>query len=494
MYKKTNFIQAELSDFYLPFAGQIDKDNRWVVLADQIPWQSVDRIYAENFSSGCGNPAYNSRIAFGALIIKEKLGTSDRETVLQIAENPYLQYFLGFSEFTSKLPFNHSSMTHFRKRFTKELIAEINDEIVMAELKKRDDFDNEDAESHPENKGKLLIDATCAPSDIAFPTDLNLLNAAREKTEEIIETLHAPLVGKEKKPRTYCKIARKDYLSVAKRKRPGKKLIRKGIRKQLGYIERNLGYIEKLVDSSDLGLLSKRELKNLIVIHEIYRQQRFMYDSKVHSVKDRIVSISQPHIRPIVRGKAKVSVEFGAKVSASLIDGFVFADRIGWNNFNEGGDLPAQVEEYKRRCGFYPESVHADKIYITRTNRAYCKEKGIRISGVPLGRPKKATPQNEMELKRQQKQLREDEVSRIPIEGKFGQGKRRFGLGLIMTKLSQTSEVAIMMNFLVMNLEKLISSVFSVLFLSYMVVRESGIRLLGKYGSFMRTFIPLRAA
>ena len=189
-----------------------------------------------------------------------------------------------------------------------------------------------------------------------------------------------------------------------------------------------------------------------------------MYTNRVHSTKDRIISISKPHIRPIVRGKTKANVEFGAKLSASVVDGFVFADRISWDNFNEGGDLPMQIESYKSRYGYYPESVHADKIYITLKNRRYCKERGIRISGVPLGRPKKITSENLEEIKKRKRQLRKDEIDRIQIEGKFGQGKRRFGLGLIMTKLAKTSEVSIMMSILLMNLEKLLSTFLCALF------------------------------
>ena len=101
------------------------------------------------------------------------------------------------------------------------------------------------------------------------------------------------------------------------------------------------------------------------------------------------VSLKQPHIRPIVRGKAGKSVEFGAKLSASCRNGYVFLDRISWDNFNESGDLKRQVEAFKRFTGFYPESIHVDRIYRTRDNRAWCKEIGIRMSGVRLGRPPK---------------------------------------------------------------------------------------------------------
>jgi transposase, IS5 family len=125
----------------------------------------------------------------------------------------------------------------------------------------------------------------------------------------------------------------------------------------------------------------------LLVVVEIYRQQLWLYENKKQSIDDRIVSLSQPHIRPIVRGKAGKAVEFGAKLSASCFDGFVFLDHISWDNFNESGDLKAQVESFKSYTSYYPESVHVDKIYRTRENRAWCKERGIRISGSPLGRP-----------------------------------------------------------------------------------------------------------
>jgi hypothetical protein len=108
---------------------------------------------------------------------------------------------------------------------------------------------------------------------------------------------------------------------------------------------------------------------------------------KIQKIENRIVSLAQPHIRPIVRGKAGKPVEFGAKLSASCFEGYVFLDRISWDNFNEAGDLKAQVEAFKNFTGYYPESVHVDKIYRNRDHRAWCKERGIRISGLPLGRP-----------------------------------------------------------------------------------------------------------
>jgi len=176
-------------------------------------------------------------------------------------------------------------------------------------------------------------------------------------------------------------------------------------------------------------------------------------------VDDRIVSISQPHVRPIVRGKAGRPTEFGAKLSISVVGGFSFVDRLSWDSYNEGGDLIGQIETYRRRFGYYPESVHVDKIYRTRANRKFCKEHRIRMSGPPLGRK----PLNVSAADK--KQAATDEAIRNHVEGKFGQAKRRFGLGRIMAKLASTSAAQISLSFLVMNLERALRQLFLLLFL-----------------------------
>jgi len=190
----------------------------------------------------------------------------------------------------------------------------------------------------------------------------------------------------------------------------------------------------------------------------VYRQQQWMWSNNKQSIADRIVSITQPHIRPIVRGKAVTAVEFGAKLSATCVDGYVFLSRISWDNFNESVDLKGQIEAYKKLVGVYPESVHVDKIYRTRENRAWCKERGIRISGSHDGRPKLKVS------KEARKQALEDEKIRNEIEGKFGQGKRRFSLSRVMAKLPDTAQTAIAIAFLVMNLSKMFRQILWVFF------------------------------
>jgi len=466
MYRKTNESSIAPENFELPFEGKLSADNRWIIMAELIPWEEFEEEYAQNFHEEMGAPAKPFRMALGALIIKEKLKTSDRETIEQIKENPYLQYFLGMSAYSNEALFDATMFVNFRKRISKNLINKINKRMVMRERKKKEieeksERKEEEKESQIKNKGKLILDASCAPADLSYPQDLGILNQARKKTENILDCLYQSLrIKLKKKPRTYRKRARKDYLKVAKKRRCSQKERREAIKKQLQYIKRNLSQIEKLIEGgSELSSLSKRNYKMLLVVTEVYRQQLWMWENKSSRIDDRIVSITQPHIRPIVRGKAGKPVEFGAKISVSCFESYVFLDHLSWDNFNESGDLQAQVEEYKEFTGYYPESVHVDKIYRTRKNLAWCKERGIRISGVPLGRPPKNIS------KETKKQALEDEGIRNAIEGKFGQAKRRYSLDCIMTKLDKTSETDLAITFLVINLSNLLRQV-NCLFLS----------------------------
>jgi len=255
---------------------------------------------------------------------------------------------------------------------------------------------------------------------------------------------------KEKKPRTYRKQARKEYLKVSKRRKQNKKMIVKGIKKQLQYLRHNVNHIEKLSTKTPLQILGTGLYKDMLVRSELYRQQKEMFDEKKHTINGRTVSISQPHVRPIVRGKANAPVEFGAKISVSLVDGYSFFETLSWNAYNEANELTFHIENYKNRFGYYPESVHFDGIYRNRENRRYCKNHNIRMPGLPLGRPPKDTE----EYRKIVKCSKTDVVARIPVEGVFGVGKRRYGMARIMTKLRETSETAISLTALVMNLEK----------------------------------------
>ncbi len=201
MYRKLDPTPKEPSNFDLPFEGQLSENNRWVIMAKIIPWSEFEEEYAQKFTCSMGAPAKSFRMALGALIIKERLGTSDAETVEQIRENPYLQCFLGLSAYSNESPFDSSMFVYFRKRIGVNLVNKINEKMVKDQTEVQgEEVEKKSSErSEPKNQGKLILDATCAPADIKYPTDLGLLNQAREHTEKIIDSLHNQTKSPKKK-------------------------------------------------------------------------------------------------------------------------------------------------------------------------------------------------------------------------------------------------------------------------------------------------------
>jgi hypothetical protein len=488
MIRTTSAKQLTIAEFDWPFETALDKNNRWVKLSECIPWDELAESYYQGLPADRGRPLKDARLVIGAVIIKHKLCLSDVETVLQIQENPYLQYFVGLPGYQATAPFAPSLLVEIRKRMGEAVFEGFHRAIIEAhecqkpvkpepqaptdasprsepgasptEEKPSDPPAATSAQTEPEatepaHRGQLIIDATVAEQAIRFPTDLSLLNEAREFSERLIDTLcaHLKIVNK---PRTYRRKARAAYLAIAKQKRPGRKTLRRGLKQQLQYLRRNLGHIEQLLAPIPEGQplpLPGWLLHRYWVIQHVYQQQWEMYHTQTHRCDHRIVSLSQPYVRPMVRGKQDKPVEFGAKLSVSLTgDGLAHVDHLRWDAFHEGLDLPTQVEAYRERYGHYPERVIADPLYGTRANRSYLKQRGIRFAGKPLGRPKQVTDANREQLKQAKAQRRQDYLQRIPIEGKFGQGKKGYRLNDIRAKRANTAFAWINTIFLVMNL------------------------------------------
>lgn len=508
MYIASNNDQLSIEDFFMPFGGTLLKTNRWVKLASVLPWDHIEDIYMQSFHDKNGRPAISSRIAFGLIFIKEYDNLTDEGTVYAIAENPYMQYFLGLHAFQAKPLFDSSMMVHFRKRFPVEEIAKINEYVCTGkwpensrnvdrndsanvdqnesaavenieeqqeseEKEERKEDEQQDQppkggsgkknkntskkklkkEKKPEKKqkknhGKLLMDATVAPADIKYPTDIDLLNKSREHLEKAVDLLWKEVPHTGHKLPYSPKTARKSYLSLAKSKKWTETNCRKAISDQLRYIKlatKRLEALKQQVPNYE-QLFPEWLRRCLEVIPRVYAQQKQMYDTHSHKCEDRIVSLEQPHVRPIQRGKRPNPTEFGQKLHLSVVDGYTYLEQPCWNNFNEGCDLQAVVEDYYRKFGFYPEAVLADKIYQTRANRAYCKERGIRLTGPALGRPK-----GEEADRKQKRQMYQDACDRNAVEGRNGNAKRRFGLDLISTKLDETSKTEAGLNILAMN-------------------------------------------
>ena len=496
MIRYTPQSQLTLEGFQTPFSQHLDKNNRWVKLTAVIPWDKLANIYYRKMDSDFGAPSLSARMVIGAVIIKHMLNIDDREVVAQIQENMYLQYFVGFSSFTTKEAFDPSLMVSIRYRLGQDVMEEFN-QLVLQEAgiipskemaatdsddkdnKSSDTFSNADQstandkeepgiepsnnierndlaaanKTSPDNSGTLLLDATVAEQQIEYPTDLKLLNESREQLERMIEQVCKE--GKLHQPRMYKNKARQQYLIVAKKKKKTRKDIRKGLRRQLQYVSRDIKYINNLFEqhTSLRKVLEKRNWKILQVIHEVHRQQQEMYTDDKRTIGHRIVSLYQPHVRPMPRGKDRVQTEFGSKQLVMLKDGYTHVQTISWDNFNEGIHLEECIEAYKEIYGCYPEKVSADGIFGNKTNRQYLKEKAIRFVGKQLGRPPKISA---AEKRKQQKEM----AGRNEIEGKFGQGKNGYGLQKIKARMKATSESWIMSIYFIMNLVKLSERAF----------------------------------
>ena len=468
MYKSDNKLQSSFLDFNQPMGLHMNPENRWIKMADMIPWDVFEKKYKHLFKSKTGNVAKPLRMALGALIIQTRFQYSDRELVQQITENPYLQYFIGLPGYQETPPFDASTLVLFRKRISAKMLMEANEYLLQENKpdRKEDDNDHHNPPSgngcgdsgkteESENKGTLTIDATCAPVYIRYPQDVSLLNEAREKLEEMISWFHKAYGVA--LPRRDCRAARKQYLSFAKSKKHSAKQIRKALKKQLSYVKRNIGYLERFMSA---GLTPRqKDIPTILTIFKLYEQQKYMYDNKVHKVENRIVSISQPWIRPIVRGKVKAPVEFGAKLDLSIdAKGYARIENISFDAYNESTCLQDAVNAYYERTGYYPERVLADQIYRTRDNRAFCQKHGIRLSGPKLGRPSKETTKTDKQIEYQ------DNTDRIEVERRFSLTKRCYGMGKIVTKLEDTQFTSIALSVFVANIVRMQQRILSALF------------------------------
>lgn len=494
MYQKQpSHLEFPEIEFFIQ--GHLDPKNKWIQLSKMIPWDCFEKAYMGNFKEGGsakGTVAYNVRMAIGSLIIKQMLSVSDREVVDLIQESPYLQYFVGIKGFQTCPPFDASMMTYFRQRFPISILEEINEIIIEHAQKKNkkdsienesvaqseldnsdakqtpssseDDSDNDETKPPPPNKGSIAIDASCLPADIKYPADWNIVYDALGVSESLIDQYRAKFPGLGDRPRTKRKLYRKRFLEVAKHPKAKKVNKRSCMRFLLNSLNRNLGFLQQYLEK--VGIPNEKMGDLLNIIQQVYSQQYQMWSTKTHKVENRIVNVFQPHVRPIIRGKAGRNVEFGAKITISTQDGFTRLTRLSWDAYNEESDLQTVCEWYFKKYGYYPEAVLVDKLFRNKKNRLYCKERGIRMSGKPLGRPPKADSPDTTS-----QDAINDNAQRNAVEGKFGQCKRRFGLDRVMARRKDCSETVIAMGIIVANLQRWLDELFLCL-----IMAQCGIR------------------
>ena len=433
MYRRKDRETGYLFPELFPFGGKLDTNNRWLKIAELIPWEELEDEYEKHFSEGKGRPAIDGRLVLGALLLRHMRNASDEEIELQIQESPYLQAFCGFENFQTGKLFDESSLSRVRKRIGAKFFRELEKKTYEVLVERK----------IIRGKG-MLVDATVYPEAIRYPTDAGLLNRAREWLVQRIDEI-GKKVGKKK--RTYKRKARQEYLSFSKTRRRGKKAVKKIKKALLQYVRRNLKQLDELITVAERrGEEIKREVrKRLKVVRRVYEQQLEMYRENKRKIKERIVSLHKPEIRPIIRGKAGKRVEFGPKVTLSHIDGFTFMDHISHENFNEALLVPRQVKLFEAKFGKKPGWCVGDGIYGNRDNRKYLKEMGIRDAFVPLGRKAKKDATDRRWRKKMQR-------VRNQIEGGIGHSKEHAMVHRIRYRIEEGSEIWLRLGLLGMNL------------------------------------------
>ncbi|MGM9852617.1 MAG: IS5 family transposase [Muribaculaceae bacterium] len=444
---------------------RLPKTNRWVQMGDALPWTEYEKVYnkrLKNDAVGASNRP--GRMAIAALIIKHRLGLSDEETILAIQENPYMQYMCGLTEYTDQPIFDPSLFTTIRKRITIEDINALTLELAKKSREKtaKEHKDNNNDGGIPSSDSTrptdLKADATCADAEVRYPTDIDLIEDGSQYIGRMIDKVCG--IKKIRKPTGIERPRIRDiYLNVIKRKHKGAKLIKDAITRMLPLLYRDILTLLNLIgiDDETYGRFNRTQKRTIQAVIDMYHQQETMLRLGTHTCENRIVSIHQPHIRPIVRGKAKAKVEFGAKIGVSMVNGYSFIDHHSWEAYNEASDLQTHIDRYKERFGCEPKRFFGDKIYLNRDNRKTLKEKGIEIMGRPLGRPPKNPTEEQLERERIGISLRNE------AEAQFGTGKRAYRANNIRARLPETAECWTAMCYFVRNLTKFMSELCLVL-------------------------------
>jgi len=279
----------------------------------------------------------------------------------------------------------------------------------------------------------MFTDATCYESEMRYPTDQKLLWECVEKGYDLMCKASRQLGIH--RPRTKSLDVEKANLTYRKQRKHNKTQTRRIARRLLDLLGKVLREIRKMDREHEAAkLFTDREKQTIDIITKAYRQQcnHFQSGDARESIPNRIVSVSKPYVRPIVRGKETKNVEFGAKCNNILVDGISFIEKLSFNAFNEGARLPHCIKMHRRLFGMDAKKIGGDTSYAGTANRDLCKELKIQTSFVKRGKPFKEM--NEKDFVRQ-------ELARVratAMEGSFGTQKEHYSMRRIKARRKET--------------------------------------------------------
>lgn len=423
--------------WFLP--PEVDPGHELIKLTHAIDWECLTEAISQFYSKTMGRPTKPARAKIGLLILKHRYQLSDEEVVDQLKRDLYFQYFWDVHISHARAFINPSTMTYFRKQIGVEGIKLLEKELYRF-LK----------ENHKLKGKKLVADTTVVPSPIQFPTDIHLLEKLRRKLLKLLDKAKA--IGAPSF-RTYKRTARRTFMTYQKLRKHSKRFRQKIQKKMIRFTARNLRQLlmalKKLTPNSTQRRKWKKDAESLAELAALLLDQQKKL-SCGQSVKDRIVSLWATHIRPMVRGKYPVEVEFGPKILCNLKNDFLFLQDLSFDNKSDQSWLSTSLNVYKEQFGHNPSQLALDRGFSSRSNRKLAKDSGVsKIAIQPKG--KKPTGKSTAFVKRLRR-------LRCAIEAKISLSKRSYGLDRLQYRIQGGEEIWIRRGLLTMNWKKALDS------------------------------------
>ena len=416
----------------------LDPDHELFKTANLINWDSIGNQFQQFYSTAKGRETLPIRLLVGIHIVKHFYNLSDRDCLRELKSNLYIQYLCDVPAMDGHKAFHPSLLSKFRSLIG-EKGAQIIENEIYAILKQ-----------HKLLRGRTAIfDTTVTASPIDYPTDIKLLERSRVACLDLIQ--QAKAFGVRFPFRTYARTARKVFLTYQHLGKHTKKGRRKVQKKLLQFLRRNMQQLEKvtaaLQTSWELEAQAVADIakKKLQIVRAVFNQQQMLYHGK--PVKDRIVSLWATHIRPIVRGKFPVSVEFGPKILLELRGRFLFFSKLFFNNEADSAMLTEAIRAYQARHGHLPSAVGCDRGFWAPENESFLKEQGVKHIGLQSRQKTSSANANAPPQRRLRRR-------RCAVEAKISLGKRRYGLRRLNYRIKDGEAIWIRLSLATMNLHQ----------------------------------------
>ena len=425
---------------------KLDENHELIKISKTIDWANLSDKLAQFYCPDNGRPTKPSRAKVGLLILKHLYRFSDDDVIDLIRRDLYAQYLCDVS-FSEAIKFIHpASLVKFRKKIGLKGIKLIEEEVLNS-LKRAKLL-----------KGrKLASEATVVPSNIAYPTDVSLLEKARQKAAQYLGKVKG--LGA-KTYRTYKRAAKKIFVQYQKIRCHTIKSRKKAQKQIRQFSQRNIRQLEEAVNNVKLSIKNtgleainsadkakkqfiEKAQEFLDTASKILTQQKDIYQAL--PVKERIVSVHQPHIRPMVRGKYPVNVEFGPKILLNLKNNFLFLEHLSFNNTSDSQLLDTSLKGYKGRFGFFPTQLAADRGFWPKENRQLAEN--YNIKKIAIENKGKSSYLKGKPFRERLRRLR------CSIEAKISLAKRKYGLSRACYNIQNGEEIWVRLGLIAMNLK-----------------------------------------